>query len=71
MTKTTLQCRIDALENEIWGADAQTQQEMIARLRRLVLTLDIGRPTSFAQVRRRSEGRQEDLFEDAFDNLPI
>ncbi len=71
MTRHNLERRIDALEIDISGADAQTRDEMLTRLKRVVVSLDTGAPTSSQNSGRRSAAAYEDQSEDAFDNMPI
>ncbi|WP_146587232.1 hypothetical protein [Puniceibacterium confluentis] len=71
MSRQTLERRIEALESDISGADAQTRHEMIARLKRVVLTLDIGRPAAQRRAGRSNQISRDELAEDIFDNMPI
>ena len=71
MATQTLKSRIDAIESEISEVDVETRNEMIARLRQLVLTLDMGGSISRSSSTRRFDPRYEEAAEDAFDNMPI
>ncbi|MGY9048502.1 hypothetical protein P775_08210 [Puniceibacterium antarcticum] len=71
MTRQTLKRRIDALESDISEVDADMRQEMVTRLRQLVLTLDLGTSLPRGRSVRGTELREDEDAEDAFDNMPI